>query len=215
MQPEVTPKQQRQLIQTWLGTGSINIFGIQFAGKDTQAKRLASWTGGIVLGGGEVSRQLSSGLSAEALAITESGGLIPTHEYLRMITPYFARTEFDGRPIILSAVGRWHGEEDGVVQALRGSDHPLKAVILLTLDESAVWERWRRLHEANDRGLRADDSAEGLRKRLHEFATKTTEVLDYYRQMGLLIEVDGNQTPDAVEAAAVRSLYGLAIRPSG
>jgi hypothetical protein len=32
--------EQQAIVREWLGTGSINVFGVQFSGKDTQLDRL-------------------------------------------------------------------------------------------------------------------------------------------------------------------------------
>lgn len=178
------------LIRQWLGDGSINIFGIPFAGKDTQANLLAKEFNAQILGGGEILR--NSTLTPNGKAIMEAGGMFPTQEYVNIVLPYLSKEEFAGRPLILSSVGRWHGEEDGVVQALEQSRHPLKAVVFLNIDESVLHQRWEAAQETNDRGDRADDGQEKLATRLAEFHDKTVPVIEYYRSKGLLIEIDAS-----------------------
>jgi adenylate kinase len=211
MEHTVPPEDQRAAVRKWLGNGSINIFGIQFAGKDTQCKRLASWLDAAIIGGGEISRNRSK-LSPEARAITEAGGLIPMQEFLKMAVPFLAKQEFANRPILLSAVGRWHGEEPGVLEAAQSAGHPVRAVILLELDEESVWERWRLMHQIKDREMRIDDSEAGLTRRISEFNAKTLPTLEFYRKLGLLISVDGSRTPDQVESAILASLIKKAVQ---
>ena len=43
-------------IKKWLGTGSINIFGLPMSGKDTVGKRLAELIGGEFLSSGDIIR---------------------------------------------------------------------------------------------------------------------------------------------------------------
>ena len=45
---------------------------------------------------------------------------------------------------------------------------------------------------------RSDDRAEVVSTRLDEYHRQTEPLLDYYRNKGVLIEVDANQAPDAV-----------------
>ena len=45
---------------------------------------------------------------------------------------------------------------------------------------------------------RADDNPENIRERLVRYAEQTAPLIDYYRQRGLLHEIDGTGTPDVV-----------------
>lgn len=202
----VSIDEQRTAVCEWLATGSINVFGMQFSGKDTHCRRLSEWTGGVVLGGGDISRNEEL-LSPRAREITEAGGLIPIEDFMKMAVPFLARTEYRHRPLLLSAVGRWHGEEEGIVQALEAAGHPTRAVILLSIVEDEAWRRWGLMHEVQDREHRVDDSEEGLRVRLQEFRNKTLPVIDFYRQQGLLVEVDGAASVDEVEQTILSNLY--------
>jgi adenylate kinase len=194
-----------QIITKWLGTGSINIFGLPFAGKDTQGKRLAELFGGTLLGGGDILR--GSVIPNHVLDIMHSGQLIPSDEYVRIVLPYLSQESLAGKPLILSSVGRWAGEENGVIGATEAAGHPLRAVILLSLSEDTVRARWQALERYDDRGGRHDDTLEILDTRLREFATKTLPVIDAYRQKDMLIEIDGDTTPDNVTALVLKGLY--------
>jgi adenylate kinase len=45
---------------------------------------------------------------------------------------------------------------------------------------------------------RADDSEESIRQRLVAYEQQTTPLIDYYRTRGVLQEVDGNRSPEAI-----------------
>ncbi|MFC1622571.1 adenylate kinase family protein [Patescibacteria group bacterium] len=45
---------------------------------------------------------------------------------------------------------------------------------------------------------RADDTPEGIRERLRIFHTETIEVIEYYKEKGLLIEINGEQSIEKV-----------------
>ncbi len=190
-------------ISQWLGSGSINIFGVPYAGKDTQGHLLAEEFGGRLLGGGEILR--SSTITPAGKAAMDAGELFPTQEYINTVLPYLSRDEFAGKPLILSSVGRWHGEEAGVLQACKQSGHPVRAVVFLNLKESVVYERWEVAQSAGGRDNRADDEKDKLAVRLAEFRDKTLPVIEYYRDQGLLIEIDASQhvidvTRDIIDA---------------
>ena len=204
-------------IRDWLGTGSINIFGIQYSGKDTVGKRLAELFDAEFISSGDVMRatyanELSGSSEVkEAARIGSTVGLLmPTVEFQEMIVAYLTRDEFIGKPLILSTVGRWIGEEGPVVEALKQNDHNLKAVILLNISEDEVMRRWSLVDSPDARNVgRADDHKEGLLRRLDEFRNKTIPVLDVYRNMGLLHEINGEQDRDKVFADVIDTLYAL------
>lgn len=195
-------------IRHWLGNGSINIFGRPFAGKDTQGLRLANALEGSLLGGGDILR--NSTIPAHVDEVLRRGELIPSDDYVDIVLPYLSKSDFAGRPLILSSVGRWLGEENGVIAATKASSHPLKAVIYLELDESTVLERWKSLSTHDDRGGRYDDTESVLTTRLEEYRQKTIPVIERYEAMGLLIRIDGTSTPDAVYESILGALEAKA-----
>lgn len=196
-----------KIITDWLGTGSINIFGRPFAGKDTQGRILAELFGGVLIGGGDILRSHDDPKKIED--ILASGGIVPSDFYLQMVLPYLSQASLRDKPLILSAVGRSHGEEDIIMKATHDSGHELKAAIVLVLSEEEVWKRFDESQTHHDRGNRTDDHREVLANRLKKFQEKTTPVIEYYRQKGLLIEVDGMLS---LEEVTEEILSGLRLR---
>jgi adenylate kinase len=127
-----------------------------------------------------------------------------------MITPYFSREEFNNKPLILSSVGRWQGEEQVIQEATEKSSHPQKAVIFLSMPEDTLRERLEIARENQDRGKREDDQETYLVTRLNEFNSKTKPVLDYYKNNGQLIEIDGTKSPDEVTQEIIAKLLKFA-----
>ncbi len=196
---------QIQQIKKWLGTGSINLFGSPYTGKDTQGRKLAEMFDTPLIGSGDILR--NSKIPQNVRDIMQAGKLVPSEEFARIILPYLKQPELMNKPLILSSVGRWAGEEIGVLKALAQSQHDLKAVVVLNIPEEVVWERWRKVNELKDRGDRADDSDEQrIMNRISEFQTKTLPVLRYYRQQGLLLEVDGTKDRETVTHDILTSL---------
>lgn len=196
-------------IKEWLGTGSINIFGLPFAGKDTHCRELAQLFNGIVIGGGDILR--SDATPKHIQDHIAQGLLAPTEEFRQIMLPYFAKNEFRGKPLILSAVGRWYGEEKGVLEASVKSGHPLLAVIHLKIKDEEVLRRWKNHDELQDRGTRDDDTEHILQTRMNEFRTKTLPVIDFYKEQGILIEVDGMPPRESVLKTILDSLYERAL----
>ena len=201
---------QLEMLKDWLGAGSIDIFGRPFSGKDTQAEKLAGIFGGLVVSGGEILRSHHDPREVEE--ILNSGGIVPSDFYLKLVLPYLSRLAFADKPLILSAVGRSHGEEVDVIQAAEQSRHPIRAVILLDISEDEVWRRDGLSADRKERGQRADDTQKALELRLKKFEDQTMPVIDFYRNRDLLVEVDGSLPREAVTEEILAKLAELAKR---
>lgn len=178
-----------EIIKKWLGTGSINIFGMPFSGKDTIGVRLAETLNGKFLSSGLILRAAESE-DRELGAEMASGQLVNTNKFRSIVLPYLAKVELNDFPLILSSVGRWEGEEYDVIDAAENSGHPIKAVLVLNLSEAEAKTRWKASRELQDRGEREDDREERvLDTRIQEFNSKTAPVIETYQKRGLVVPV--------------------------
>ena len=194
-----------QKIKEWLGTGSINIFGLPMSGKDTQGVRLAEALEAKFLSSGMIIRAMEAETNQN---LSGGGALIPTDVFYEWVLPYFERRDLFQYPLILSSIGRWFGEEGQVMSVAAGAGHEIMAVIVLNVSEEDVLKRFETAKTLDDRGERADDKdVETFKNRLKEFREKTIPVLQHYRELGLLVEVNGDQSKDAVFAEIVEKLY--------
>ena len=203
-------KEKIDHIKKWLGTGSIDIFGLPFAGKDSQCHRLVDAIGGNFVISGDIFR--NSNMPERVKECMRTGKLVLTEDFINIVLPYFSQQKFDNQSLILSSVGRWHGEEDGVIAALNQSSHPLKAVIYLDIPTKESHERWQAREIYNDRVGRLDDTEETLQTRFREFQEKTMPVIEYYRNQGILIEIDGRRSRDEVGKDIIDSIYSFSVK---
>ena len=191
-------------IKSWLGTGSLNVFGLPMSGKDTVGERLAKDLGAKFLSSGIIIRAFEAEQNRN---MTGSGQLIPTNTFYDIILPYFSREEMKNDSLILSSVGRWAGEEDKIMEAAKNGGHEIKAVVLLDLTEAVVKNRFEAAKELNDRGERADDAnLEIFETRIREFNEKTVPVLNHYDELKLLIRVPADGNRDEVYSSVVDKL---------
>ena len=199
-----------ETIKDWLGTGSINIFGLPMSGKDTQGIKLAETLGAKFLSSGMIIRAMEEQTKNH---YSKNGALIPTNVFYDWVLPYFERPDLFKFPLVLSSIGRWHGEEDQVMSVAAGAGHEIKAVIVLNVSEADVEQRFEVAKTLNDRGDRLDDKdSETFKTRLKEFREKTAPVIQHYNTLGLLIEVNGDQSRDQVFNEIVEKLYQRASR---
>lgn len=179
-------------IKQWLESGSINVFGLPFAGKDTQCEALADMLGGVTFGSGEIFREQQD--NKELQDIMATGALIPSDMFFDIMLPYFSKPDLVGKPLVLSSIGRMKGEEGVIFQATERGGHPTKAVIHLSMPEEIVWQRYNLAQQLDDRGGRRDDGGrEVLANRINKFMTQTIPVINFYKEKGLLITVDGTK----------------------
>ena len=191
-------------IKSWLGTGSLNVFGLPMSGKDTVGERLAKDLDAKFLSSGIIIRAFEAEQNQN---MTGSGQLIPTNTFYDIILPYFSREEMKNDSLILSSVGRWAGEEDKIMEAAKNGGHEIKAVVLLDLTETDVKNRFEAAKELNDRGERADDaSLEIFETRIREFNEKTVPVLNHYDELKLLIRVPADGSRDEVYSSVIDKL---------
>lgn len=191
-------------IKSWLGTGSLNVFGLPMSGKDTVGERLAKDLGAKFLSSGIIIRAFEAEQNQN---MTGSGQLIPTNTFYDIILPYFSREEMKDDSLILSSVGRWSGEEDKIMEAAKNGGHEIKAVVLLDLTEADVKSRFEAAKRLNDRGERADDAnLEIFETRIREFNEKTVPVLNHYDELKLLIRVPADGSRDEVYLSVIDKL---------
>lgn len=196
------------VIKSWLGTGSINIFGLPMSGKDTQGIKLAENLGAKFLSSGMIIRAMEEETKK---TYSKDGNLIPTNIFYEWVLPYFERRDLFNYPLVLSSIGRWSGEETEVMSIAAGAGHEIKAAIILNISESEVEHRFETAKTLNDRGERADDKdLTVFRNRLQEFREKTMPVIKHYQTLGLLIEVNGHQSREEVYNEIIEKLYAKA-----
>lgn len=191
-------------IKAWLGTGSLNVFGLPMSGKDTVGERLAKDLSAKFLSSGIIIRAFEAEQNQN---MTGSGQLIPTNTFYDIILPYFSREELSNDSLVLSSVGRWSGEEDKIMEAAKTGGHEIKAVVMLDLTEEEVKNRFEAAKTLNDRGERADDSnIEVFETRLAEFRKKTMPVLNHYDELKMLVKVPAIGSRDEVYANVIDRL---------
>jgi adenylate kinase len=185
------------------------MFGPPGAGKGTQSKRLVEGRGFIQLSTGDMlraARASGSPLGQRVAAVMDAGTLVSDEIVIALIddqlssNPNAAGFIFDGFPrTIAQAVAL-----DGLLTQ-RG--HRIDAVIRLVVDDKALLERVTKRFEEQGR---SDDNPESFAKRIHAYNEQTAQLLPFYGDRGLLREVDGMASMDAVASAIDTSLVALA-----
>ena len=170
------------------------LLGAPGSGKGTQSMALAALYGVEHISSGEVLRaeaRAGTALGREVAGYQRRGDLVPDQIVFDMLVPVVAAAAARGGYIL-------DGYPRTVPQALEAFDvakrleFTLDAAIYLNVPERVLLQRL--LSRA-----RPDDSAEVIR--LEVYAETTNPLIAYYRQRrGILVEVDGDQTSEAITA---------------
>src|SRR6266480_3910466 len=166
----------------------IILIGIQGAGKSTQGNLLSEKLGIPYLSTGHIFRVIAQEKTALGRYIKETmnaGYLIPDDKTLEIVSEYLSRPEYK-KGYILDGFPRTTVQAEAFINGIN------KVIYLKVSDREALW----RLSFRNEN--RADDTIAGIRKRIELFHKFTEPVINYYRQKGTLIEVDGEKSIEEI-----------------
>jgi adenylate kinase len=202
-----------EVVRPWLGTGSINIFGLPAAGKDEQGRALSGLLGAVLLQPG-VFMRLPGWLSDSATESMNQGLLLRPEEAIELFTRLFREFTDPDKPFVLTSMGRHDGEQQSVMAAASEAGHPVRVVVLLSVTVAEA--KRRQLLEVGraDREIRADRDPSIIDTRFNEFRVHTRPVIDFYRQEGILLEVDGTGTIEEVTLRLLQSLANFSVARS-
>jgi adenylate kinase len=171
------------------------------AGKGTQAAMLRENLGVPGIATGDLlRREAASGtpLGLRVKRIMEIGGLVDDATMDEVVREHLRQVDLD-RGFLLDGYPRTLAQAKTLAGILEAAGRPLDAVLLLTVPEQELMRR--ALARA-----RSDDREEVVRQRLRVYREETEPLIGYYRRLGLLQEVDGNQPIDEVGRALFAAL---------
>ena len=190
------------------------IVGPPGAGKGTQAARIGERYSIPTISTGDIFRANIANeteLGIQVKAIVDAGDYVPDSLTNALVTDRLDEADAAGG-FLLDGYPRTPDQVRYLDELLSSHGHQLDAVLRLVADQDEIVRRLRK--RALDQG-RVDDSEEAIRHRQEVYARETNPLIDMYRDLGLLIEVDGLGTPDAVTerifvALAARGVKGPA-----
>ena len=206
---------------------NIVLLGAPGAGKGTQSAKLVDACGFTHLSTGDLLRAAvkeGTELGRKAKSFMDAGELVPDEVVIGLVEEKLeadptASFLFDGFPRTpAQAVAL-----DGALSSVGGK---LDFAIALVVENDIVVKRMAARRVCRSCGFpgtsatgpvcpscggemyqRDDDNEETVRNRLEVYDTQTTPLIDYYRGNGILVEIDGNQTPDEV-FSAIKGVIG-------
>ena len=168
------------------------IFGRQGAGKGTQCARIVEHYGVIHLSTGDMFRAaVAAGtpLGQKVGPIMESGGLVSDDLTIAIVEERLAAPDVRRRGFVLDGFPRTPTQAQALMSML-GQDG-LHAVLELDVPLDEVTARMKAR-------AREDDSDESIAKRLALYDAETVPTIDWFRERGLVVTVDGLGSEDEV-----------------
>lgn len=187
-----------------MDTRTIFFMGKPGCGKGTQAKLLAEYTGWPVFGSGAQFRAISEEdtlVGRKVRSEIDAGILSP---------PWFAMYLYqkalfsipENQSAIFDGFNRKVPEAELVVASLKWLGRPFQVIDIIISDEEAIRRIDIRKQELN----RADDAF--VPERLKEYNKYTKDAIEIFRTEGVLIEIDGERSREAI-AQDVRKALGV------
>lgn len=194
---------------------SILLLGPSGAGKGTQARLLSEKYGLKHLQSGDLLRNLAAQENdfGRQVKAAMQQGFVPSEWILQMMEEEFSRLDEQG--VVIDGFSRKLSEIEMLYQVLEKRGRKLDYIFLIDLPDDLVIERLtnRRVCRAcksvfDVRSLasdvcpkcdgevyqREDDNCESIRRRLADFKTETSQVIEFIRSRDSIIELDGNDS---------------------
>ena len=181
------------------------LLGPPGAGKGTQAQRLVKKLGVPQISTGDMLREAVASdtpIGREAKAHMEAGRLVPDEVVIGVARERLAQDDCGGG-FVLDGFPRTVSQAEALDVMLEELGVSLEACVALDVDEDALVDRL--LKRARIEG-RADDNEETIRNRMQVYRNQTEPVVGYYRERGLLVEIDGMGDIETVAAAVQEAI---------
>jgi adenylate kinase len=212
------------------------LLGPPGAGKGTQAERLEEELHLPHVASGDLFRENlknETELGLLAKEYMDKGELVPDDVTIAMVRDRLQRPDCD-QGAILDGFPRTQAQAQGLDRMLADMGQRLDGVLYIAVpDEELVRRlsgRWicsqcqtpyhTVFSPSAEEGVcdacggalyqRDDDKPETVRARLKVYHQQTSPLIDYYRQAGLLVEVDGSGDIETVSAALLKAACNLA-----
>ena len=197
---------------------NIVLLGAPGAGKGTQSTRLVDEFGFTHLSTGDLLRAAvkeGTELGLKAKSYMDAGDLVPDEVVIGLVEEKI-KADPDAS-FLLDGFPRTPAQAVALDGVFSNLGKQLDYAVALNVDNEEVVKRMSQRRVCRECGYpgtvetgpvcpkcggemyqRADDNEETVRNRLAVYDKSTSPLIDYYRGNGILVEVNGNQSPDKV-----------------
>ncbi|MCA9897793.1 MAG: adenylate kinase [Anaerolineales bacterium] len=175
------------------------LMGAPGAGKGTQAKRLQVSLGLPQVATGDLFRanlKNETALGKLARTYMDKGELVPDEVTVAMVQDRLSQSDCEGGAI-LDGFPRTTAQAEALDELLEEFSAKIAVVPFIDVNQDVLVERLAKRAEIEGR---ADDNEETIRVRMEVYRSETAPLLNYYKEKGLLVKVNGEQSIDEVTA---------------
>jgi adenylate kinase len=212
---------------------NILVIGPPGAGKGTQAAEIVHRYGLCHLSTGDILRaeiKMGTELGKTAHDHMEDGGLVPDNIINKMVKAAILRKQVNKAGILLDGYPRTLSQAINLDEMLKGHDIDIHKVLFIKVPHDMLADRLvhrltcpecKRIFSSKacppTRGntcdtcgkqlrVREDDTAEVVEQRLTVYERETEPVIEHYRELGLLEDVDGTKSIDDISLSIAEIL---------
>jgi len=176
---------------------NVIMLGPPGSGKGTQGALLSEGTKLPRISTGDVLRSaVESGtpLGLEAKGYMDRGLLVPDEVIVALIEEVLALPEAEGG-VIMDGFPRTVAQAEAIGDRLDTRGSAVDRVLSIEVPEEELVRRM--LGRAAEEG-RSDDTPEAIQRRLEVYREQTEPLISYYRERGVLVDVDGTGTVEEI-----------------
>jgi adenylate kinase len=189
---------------------NVLLLGPQGAGKGTQAKRISAEYDIPHIASGEILRaemQAGTELGRRVKDVYDRGDLVSDDLMIELIKTRLAQTDTDAG-FILDGFPRTTVQAEALDEMFGDIGRSFSVVFALQIPDGVAFERLRKRAELEGR---ADDTDDGIRRRLENYHRETEPLIEYYRTRGNLVPVRGDRTENQVFADIQQALERVPV----
>jgi adenylate kinase len=217
------------------------MLGAPGAGKGTQARLIAAKYGFAHISSGDLFREHiknKTELGELAQSFISKGELVPDEVTIQMVEARLSREDCEAGAV-LDGFPRTPPQAEALSALLERLGCSINLVPFIKVPEEVLVERLSGRFTCRAQGhiyhklfnppqqpgvcdvdgselyQREDDSAETVRNRIGVYLEQTAPLIDHYRQLGLLTEINGDQPIEDVQADLLNIIKAVALRKQG
>jgi adenylate kinase len=184
---------------------NVLLLGPQGAGKGTQAKRISAEYGIPHIASGEILRaEMDAGteLGKRVKDVYDRGDLVSDDLMIELIRNRLEQPDTESG-FVLDGFPRTTVQAEALDSMFNDIGRNFSVAFALQIPDEVAFDRLRRRAELEGR---ADDTDEGIQRRLDNYHRETEPLIEYYRTRGNLVSIHGDRSENEVFAEIQRAL---------